>query len=186
MPACPRRVHPSGPAAAAAAALRAGGAGILALALAAATARAEGPATGPAAMPAALAAAALSAPVARFFAPAGIALGGHDAVAYFTEGRPVPGLPSLALRWRGAVWRFATSGNLDTFEGNPTAFAPDLGGYCAFGLSRGLVVPGDPTAFAIVNGRLYLAHDAEVLRLIVADPAAVIEAARRAWPGLRR
>jgi len=137
-------------------------------------------------VPAALHAAALSAPVARVFAPAGLALGGNDAVAYFTEGRAVAGLPSLALRWRGAVWRFATAGNLATFEGNPTAYAPQFGGYCAYGLSRGLALPGDPTAFAIVEGRLYLAHSADVLRLLAADAAAVTEAARRAWPGLRR
>ncbi|MCL4188984.1 MAG: YHS domain protein [Rhodobacteraceae bacterium] len=137
-------------------------------------------------VPQALHAAALSAPVARVFAPAGLALGGHDAVAYFTEGRAVAGLPSLALRWRGAVWRFATAGNLATFEGNPTAYAPQFGGYCAYGLSRGLALPGDPTAFAIVEGRLYLAHSVDVLRLLSSDATTVTEAARRVWPGLRR
>lgn len=167
---------------------RAALAGIVALlGLAAAPAGAEEPAAAAAGgIVATLHAAALAAPVARVFAPAGLALGGHDAVAYFTEGRAVPGLPSLALRWRGAVWRFASAANLSTFEGNPTAFAPQFGGYCAYGLSRGLALPGDPAAFAIVDGRLYLAHSGDFLRLFAASPAAVAEAARRAWPALRR
>lgn len=166
---------------------RAALAALVLLALAAGPGRAEEP-TGAAAaaVPQALHAAALAAPVARVFAPAGLALGGHDAVAYFIEGRAVPGLPSLALRWRGAVWRFATATNLAVFEGNPTAFAPQFGGYCAYGLSLGLALAGDPTAFAIVDGRLYLAHSTDFLRLLAADAAAVTEAARRAWPGLRR
>lgn len=133
-----------------------------------------------------LAASAFAPPVARVFAPAGLALGGHDAVAYFTEGRAVPGNPALAVRWRGAVWRFASAANLSAFEGNPTAYAPQFGGYCAWGMSEGLALPGDPAAFAVVDGRLYLAHDAEMLGRLLAEPARRIEAARRHWPELRR
>lgn len=148
---------------------------------------AEAEAAGPVgALPQPLAAAALAVPVARVFAPAGLALNGHDPVAYFVEGRAVPGQPGLALRWRGAVWRFASPANLAAFEANPTAYAPQFGGYCAYAMSRGAALPGDPQAFAVLDGRLYLAHNREVLRLFAADPGPVIEAALRLWPALRR
>ncbi len=136
--------------------------------------------------PQALTAAALAPPVARVFAPAGLALGGHDAVAYFTESRAVPGNPAMALRWRGAVWRFASPANLAAFESNPTAYAPQFGGYCAYAMSQGMALSGDPTAFAVLDGRLYLAHNPEILRQLASDPARVIDMARRFWPELRR
>lgn len=131
-------------------------------------------------------AAPLALPVPRLFAPEGLALGGHDAVAYFTESRAVAGLPEHALRWRGAVWRFASAANLAAFERDPTAYAPAFGGYCAAAMSRGIALPADPARFAVIGGRLYLAHDAEALARLLADPEGVIAAAAAAWPALHR
>ena len=61
---------------------------------------------------AALAAAPISALAARsafaetapIYSENGIALGGTDPVAYFTQGQPVAGSPQHALMWRGATW----------------------------------------------------------------------------------
>ena len=36
----------------------------------------------------------------------GVAVGGYDAVAYFTEGKPVPGNAGITLTHEGATWRF--------------------------------------------------------------------------------
>lgn len=114
----------------------------------------------------------------------GLAIGGYDAVAYFTQGRAVPGQTAHALKWRGAVWLFATSESLVAFEMNPRAYAPRFGGYCAFALSEGQLAPGDPLAFAIRDGRLYLAHSPHHLALWSADPAARILLAEGHWPGI--
>lgn len=118
--------------------------------------------------------------------PGGVALGGHDAVGYFTEGRPVPGDPRLALKWRGAVWLFASPETLLAFEMNPRAYAPRFGGYCAWALSEGLLAPGDPAAFAIRDGRLYLAHSPAFLARWLEDPEGRIEAAQVEWPAILR
>lgn len=127
------------------------------------------------------AAAAKDRPVA---AVEGIAIGGYDVVAYFVEGRPVAGRPEHALKWRGAVWLFAGPETLMAFEMNPRAYAPRFGGYCAYALSQGKLATGDPQAFAIRDGRLYLAHTPALLALWSADPAARIEAAEAQWPAI--
>lgn len=128
-----------------------------------------------------------AAPPARAEAPPvsavqGYAIGGHDVVAYFTEGRPVPGRPEHALKWRGAIWLFSGPDTLARFEMDPKAYAPRFGGYCAWALSQGMLAQGDPAVFAIRDGRLYLAHTAALLALWEADSAARIEAAQAKWP----
>ena len=116
----------------------------------------------------------------------GFALGGHDVVAYFTEGRPVAGDARHALKWRGAVWLFASPEALLAFEMNPRAYAPRFGGYCAWALSEGRLAPGDPAAFAIRDGRLYIAHSPELLARWLEDADRRIDAARTLWPAILR
>ena len=114
----------------------------------------------------------------------GVAIGGYDAVAYFTEGAAVPGRADHALRWRGAIWLFSRAETLLAFEMNPRAYAPRFGGYCAVALSEGRLETGDPRVFAIRDGRLYLAHSAALMARWQADPPARIAAAEAHWPAI--
>ena len=61
-----------------------------------------------------------------------LAVGGYDAVAYFKAGKPVEGKAEFATEFKGATWRFASKDDLDVFKANPTAYAPQFGGYCAW------------------------------------------------------
>lgn len=45
------------------------------------------------------------------------------------------------------------------FEANPEKYAPQYGGYCAYGWAKGYAVKTEPDAWAIVGGRLYLNYD---------------------------
>jgi hypothetical protein len=36
----------------------------------------------------------------------GLAIGGYDPVAFYTDGQPVSGSPDFELEYAGAVWRF--------------------------------------------------------------------------------
>jgi hypothetical protein len=112
----------------------------------------------------------------------GLALSGHDVVAYFKQGRAIEGRPEHALKWRGAVWRFASAETQMAFEMNPRAYAPRFGGYCALALSAGRLAPSDPGVFAIHEGRLYLAASPSALARWQADPTTHIAAARAEWP----
>lgn len=86
----------------------------------------------------------------------GAAIKGYDAVAYFSHGKPVKGLPMHQHEWAGAIWRFATAQNRERFAQNPEAYAPQFGGYCAWAVSRNYTADIDPEAFEIANGKLYL------------------------------
>lgn len=116
------------------------------------------------------------------YAPGGKAIEGYDTVAYFVEGRAVPGSAEFALMWRGAVWHFASARSLSAFEMDPAGYAPQFGGYCAYAISGGELVTGDPESFAIHDGRLYLNHNAAVLRMWQSDVVGHIIAANNNWP----
>src|SRR5258706_5722849 len=61
------------------------------------------------------------------------AIRGYDAVAYFKEGKAVKGKKELGVTWGDANWNFSTQENLETFKSNPAKYAPQYGGYCAYG-----------------------------------------------------
>ena len=96
----------------------------------------------------------------------------------------MPGSPAFALMWKGAVWQFASRRNRDLFEANPYAFAPQYGGHCAYGIAIGMVVSGDPTAWAIRNGRRYLTHSQIIQRAWLMDITDHIAEADANWPAV--
>lgn len=118
------------------------------------------------------------------FAIDGIALRGYDVVAYFTLGRPTPGKAEFSHAWKGATWRFATAEHRDAFKADPMKYAPQYGGYCAYGVSQGYAVPVDPTAWRIVNGKLYLNFNAGVQSKWAQDIPGYVDTADRQWPAV--
>lgn len=115
----------------------------------------------------------------------GVAIHGYDAVAYHTEGRPVPGNDRFSFQWEGAEWRFASAENRDLFASDPQRYAPAYGGYCAWAVSRNGIADIDPSAFVIHNGRLYLNINERFNRRFSSDLAANIQRAEQNWPGVR-
>ncbi|PYV90274.1 MAG: hypothetical protein DMG05_10945 [Acidobacteria bacterium] len=113
---------------------------------------------------------------------AGVALQGYDVVAYFTEGRAVVGKKELQHDWMGAKWQFSSAANRDLFAADPGKYAPQYGGYCAYGVSEGHKAPVDPRVWKIVNGRLYLNYNAEVGGEWRKDIPGHIARADRNWP----
>jgi len=90
------------------------------------------------------------------------AINGYDTVAYFTVGKPVKGQDKLVTDWMGAKWKFSSQAHLDLFKADPEKYAPQYGGYCAFGVSRGYLVKVEPDQFTVREGKLYLNYDADV------------------------
>jgi YHS domain-containing protein len=90
------------------------------------------------------------------------AINGYDTVAYFTVGKPVKGLDSLVHEWNGAKWKFSSQAHLDLFKSNPEKYAPQYGGYCAYGVAQGSLVKVEPDQFTLRDGKLYLNYDADV------------------------
>ena len=96
---------------------------------------------------------------------------GYDPVAYFTDGKPVKGQDSLAFEWMGAKWKFASQAHLDAFKAAPEKYAPQYGGYCAYGVSQDNLVSIEPDKFKVLDGKLYLNYDAGVQEKWLKDPA---------------
>lgn len=91
------------------------------------------------------------------------AINGYDPVTYFTAGQVAKGDKSYTYSWKNATWYFSSAENLELFKSNPEKYAPQFGGYCAFAVSKGFTANTDPDAFKIINGKLYLFADKNVL-----------------------
>ena len=91
-----------------------------------------------------------------------LAAEGYDVVAYFTEGKPVKGSAEFSIEYKKATWLFTSKDHLDKFKEKPEAYAPQYGGYCAYGVSADHAVRGDPKQWKIVDGKLYLNYNAGV------------------------
>jgi YHS domain-containing protein len=115
----------------------------------------------------------------------GLALSGYDPVAYFTDGKPVPGSASFTLEWMGATWRFASAEHRDAFAANPALYAPQYGGYCAWAVSQDHTASSDPEAWKIVDGKLYLNYSRDVQKKWETDVQGNVRKADANWPGLR-
>jgi YHS domain-containing protein len=110
------------------------------------------------------------------------AVGGYDPVAYFREGKPVQGKKEFSYTWKGVTWRFANAKNLDDFKAKPETYAPQYGGYCAWAVSQGYTAKGDPSAWSIVDGKLYLNYNADVHKTWQKDASGNIVKADANWP----
>jgi YHS domain-containing protein len=102
---------------------------------------------------------------------------GYDPVAYFTVGKPVKGRDDLAFEYLGAKWKFSSQAHLDLFKANPQKYAPQYGGYCAYGVSQDNLVSIEPDKFRIIDDKLYLNYDASVQETWLKDPAGYIRQA---------
>jgi hypothetical protein len=114
----------------------------------------------------------------------GVTLKGYDPVAYFTDGKAVPGLPQFEFTWNGARWRFASAANRDRFAGTPEQFAPQFGGYCAWAVSRNYTADIDPQAFAVVDGKLYVNYSTFIQARWRLDRDGNITKGHQNWPAL--
>jgi len=112
-----------------------------------------------------------------------LAVGGYDTVAYFKQGKAVPGTSAFSTKYMGATWQFASKDNLDAFVANPTAFAPQFGGYCAWAIAHNYTASGDPQVWSLVQGKLYLNYDRDIQAKWSKDIPGYIASGNKNWPG---
>lgn len=115
----------------------------------------------------------------------GYAVHGYDVVAYFTEGKPVPGNNRFTAEHDGATYRFASADHRDLFTADPAKYAPQYGGYCAFGTAMGRKFDGDPQAWAVVDDKLYLNLNKDVQARWKGNIPGFLKGAENNWPLIR-
>ncbi|MDX8352492.1 YHS domain-containing (seleno)protein [Cognatiyoonia sp. IB215182] len=123
----------------------------------------------------------------------GFAVSGYDVVAYFdleqapvgsAQPAAVPGDRSITTEYNGATFAFATEANLETFLSDPERYVPQYDGHCAYGVSRGGKVPGNPNLWRIVDDRLYLNITENVVGFWEEDIPGNITLAEGNWGGI--
>ena len=119
------------------------------------------------------------------FVADGKAIKGYDPVAFFTESRAVRGQDSLMYGWNGADWLFSSRANLDRFRAEPEKYAPQYGGYCAYGTSQGHKAPTQVDTWSVVDGKLYFNYSMKVKEMWMKDRAGFIMKADQQWPALK-
>ncbi len=114
----------------------------------------------------------------------GVAVGGYDPVAFFTDGKPVKGNKDLTTNYDGATWRFASAANRDAFQADPAKYAPQYGGYCAYAVSKGSTAKGDPQAWTVHDGKLYLNYNKNVRAMWAKDIPGNVKKGDANWPAV--
>jgi YHS domain-containing protein len=112
----------------------------------------------------------------------GVAIKGYDPVAYFTRHKPVPGDAKFQAMFEGATYRFASAADRALFLKHPAHYVPQYDGFCAYGAADGHKADIDPTAFTIVNDRLYLNYSKDVQKRWTADIPGYLAKADKDWP----
>lgn len=123
----------------------------------------------------------------------GFAVSGYDVVAYFSleqspvgnaQPKGVPGRADITADFNGATFAFASQANRDTFLADPARFAPQYDGHCAYGVSKGGKVPGNPNLWRIIEGKLYLNITENVVDFWEEDIPGNIALAEDNWGGI--
>lgn len=122
----------------------------------------------------------------EYFEGDGVAVRGHDPVAYFKDGKPVKGSAEHRFEHKGSMFHFASKANRDAFAAEPERYAPQYGGFCAFGMSGGYKAAIDPVAFTVREGKLYLNYNLEVQKQWSADIPGHVNKADRNWPAVAK
>lgn len=127
----------------------------------------------------------LKAQKSEIFVKDSIAINGYDAVAYFKQSAPVKGQTQFTYLWKGGKWLFSSAENMNDFKANPEKYAPQYGGYCAYGTADGHKAPTDPEAWTVLDGKLYLNYNKKVFGLWQKDRANYIIKADKNWPTVK-
>lgn len=115
----------------------------------------------------------------------GVGLRGHDPVSYFTGAAPRKGKPGITAKHDGVVYRFASTANRDKFAADPARYAPQFGGFCAMGAALGKKLDVDPSAWRVVNDKLYLNVNKDAQKRWLDDVPGNIATAEKNWPTLK-
>ncbi len=112
----------------------------------------------------------------------GVILDGYDAVAFFTDNKPVKGDEQFQFIYDKAIYYFASREHLDLFKADPEKYKPQFGGWCAYAVSLGRVAPIDVNTFSIVNNRLVIQHNQRAVNGWNKDVQGNLALADKYWP----
>ena len=110
-----------------------------------------------------------------------IALQGYDPVAFHTTGKAVKGKPDMLAEYQGYKYLFSSEENKASFIEEGEIYLPAYGGYCAFGVSRGVLFPVEIETWEIIDGRLVLQYSMNVEQRFEEEREENIRKANENW-----
>lgn len=114
-----------------------------------------------------------------------VAIKGYDTVAYFTMNKAVKGSEDFTAQHKSATYHFVSAEHRDLFKADATKYAPQYGGFCAMGVAMNLKFDTDPTAWKIVNDKLYLNLSKTVQTAWLRDVPGNLVTSEKNWPELK-
>ena len=114
-------------------------------------------------------------------AGAPLGLHGVDPVAFIQIGNRVEGRAEFTAVHDGVAYYFSTEANMREFKRNASAYVPQNGGFCTYGVSVGKKFDGDPQFADVRGGKLYVFLNEEIFNAYQADEAGTISKAADQW-----
>ncbi|MFQ3209085.1 MAG: YHS domain-containing protein [Colwellia sp.] len=114
-----------------------------------------------------------------------LAIYGYDAVSYFADSKATKGNQKYTATYKSAIYQFSSAENRNSFKQSPEKFVPQFGGYCAMGVALNKKLETDPTAWKVVEGKLYLNLNTAVQKKWSTDISGYITTADRVWSGIQ-
>lgn len=115
----------------------------------------------------------------------GVILDGYDAVAYFNENSAVKGSAEYTAVHNDAIYYFSSKKNRELFNKDAAKYAPQYGGFCAYGTTFGKKLEIDGRAFEVVDGKLYVNKSLNVYETWSEEKAENIQSANALWPTIK-
>jgi YHS domain-containing protein len=112
-------------------------------------------------------------------------LKGYDVVAFYKDSAAIKGNTAFSYSWQNATWYFKNAENLEAFKTNPEQYAPQYGGYCAYGVSDNHKAPTEANTFTIINGKLYFNYNQKVKTYWQKNTDQRIAKANELWPTIK-
>ena len=112
---------------------------------------------------------------------ANLMLKGYDPVAYFTDGKPIPGKVEIAAQHDGLDYRFVNEDHRKLFLADPEHYVPKYGGFCAQGAAYALMFGGEAEKFQIINDRLFIYGDQGAIDAWNSSPKKHLEYSEHYW-----
>ncbi|WP_405234539.1 YHS domain-containing (seleno)protein [Lentisalinibacter salinarum] len=114
-------------------------------------------------------------------AGAPLGLHGVDPVAFIDLGNRIDGTATYTAVHDGVAYYFTSEANKQAFEGSPSSYLPQFGGFCTFGVSVAKKFDGDPRYAAVRNGKLYVFLNEAIFTEFQKDRAGTIAKAEKNW-----
>lgn len=116
-------------------------------------------------------------------ADARLMLHGFDPVAYFTQGKHLPGKTDIKTEYDGVTYRFLNEDNKAAFLKEPARYMPQFGGFCSNGIVYGIPWGGDADVWKIIDGKLYIFGGESSRNYFLIDEKKNLALAGQYWNG---